>query len=316
MRRSRPRRRATTSCRTRLALPLAGAIAATATVVAIRWRSQVIAGIGLLGAALAPALQAIDTEMTWESAAFAVIVLAAVGVGGGPARLARAPRVRLGDRRRCRSSGWRRSRRRCRPGRSPSPPAFVLCLLAIAVGRQIVSDAVGVDCDSRSGTRSASFGRHDRAGGRSCFDEPDRSRDRAARRRCGLGARARRAAVEAAARSRGCRRRLRARARRRRDGRPPLRLRADAGVGGGGGRARCARATARRRATPGDWEPATRRSPPVHALATDGRPDAPVRARPPTTVRRCSRSPPRRSRRRRRACSPRPGTSPVPRPGF
>ena len=38
----------------RLALPLAGVIAAAGTVVAIRWRSQVIAGIGLLGAALAP----------------------------------------------------------------------------------------------------------------------------------------------------------------------------------------------------------------------------------------------------------------------
>ena len=62
-----------------LALPLAAVIAAAGTVVAIRWRSQVIAAIGLLGAALAPALQAIDTEMTWESAAFAVIVLVAVG---------------------------------------------------------------------------------------------------------------------------------------------------------------------------------------------------------------------------------------------
>jgi uncharacterized membrane protein len=62
-----------------LALPLAGLIAAAGTVVAIRWRSQVIAAIGLLGAALAPALQALDTELTWESAAFAVIVLVAAG---------------------------------------------------------------------------------------------------------------------------------------------------------------------------------------------------------------------------------------------
>ena len=37
-----------------LALPLAGLIAAVGTTVAIRWRSQVIAGIALLGAALAP----------------------------------------------------------------------------------------------------------------------------------------------------------------------------------------------------------------------------------------------------------------------
>ncbi len=62
-----------------IALPLAGAIAAVATVIAVRWRSQIIAGIGLGGAALAPALQAIDTGMTWGSGAFAVIVLAATG---------------------------------------------------------------------------------------------------------------------------------------------------------------------------------------------------------------------------------------------
>src|SRR5262245_24383032 len=36
-----------------LALPLAGAIAAVATVVAVRWQSQVIAALGLIGAALA-----------------------------------------------------------------------------------------------------------------------------------------------------------------------------------------------------------------------------------------------------------------------
>jgi uncharacterized membrane protein len=63
-----------------LALPLAGAIAGVATFVAIRWRSQLIAAIGLLGAALAPALQALDRDLTWESAAFAVLVLVAVAV--------------------------------------------------------------------------------------------------------------------------------------------------------------------------------------------------------------------------------------------
>jgi len=62
-----------------LALPLAGLIAAVATVIAVRWRSQIIAAIGLGGAALAPALQAIDTGMTWASAAFALIVLVATG---------------------------------------------------------------------------------------------------------------------------------------------------------------------------------------------------------------------------------------------
>jgi hypothetical protein len=63
-----------------LGLPIAGVIAAIGTAIAIRWHSQVIAGIGLLGAALAPALQAIDTGLTWESVAFALIVLAAAVV--------------------------------------------------------------------------------------------------------------------------------------------------------------------------------------------------------------------------------------------
>jgi uncharacterized membrane protein len=67
-----------------LALPLAGVIAAIGTMTAIRLRSQVIAGIGLLGAALAPALQAIDATMTWESAAFALIVLVAAGSVAAP----------------------------------------------------------------------------------------------------------------------------------------------------------------------------------------------------------------------------------------
>ena len=67
-----------------LALPLAGVIAAVGTVIALRWNSQVIAGIGLMGAALAPALQAIDTGMTWTSAAFALIVLVAAAVVAVP----------------------------------------------------------------------------------------------------------------------------------------------------------------------------------------------------------------------------------------
>jgi uncharacterized membrane protein len=69
-----------------LALPLAGAIAAGATVVAVRWRSQLIAALGLIGAALAPALQALDVELTWESTAFAVIVLLAAGAVAIPLR--------------------------------------------------------------------------------------------------------------------------------------------------------------------------------------------------------------------------------------
>ena len=60
-----------------LALPLAGCIAALAVAIALAWRSEIVAGVGLLGSALAPGLQAIDTDLTWPSAAFAVIVLAA-----------------------------------------------------------------------------------------------------------------------------------------------------------------------------------------------------------------------------------------------
>jgi uncharacterized membrane protein len=63
-----------------LALPLAGAVAAATTAVALAWGSQILAGIGLVGSALAPALQALDTGMTPGSAAFAVIVLAATAV--------------------------------------------------------------------------------------------------------------------------------------------------------------------------------------------------------------------------------------------
>jgi uncharacterized membrane protein len=63
-----------------LGLPIAGVIAAIGTAIAVRWHSQVIAGLGLLGAALAPALQALDTGLTWESVAFALIVLAAAAI--------------------------------------------------------------------------------------------------------------------------------------------------------------------------------------------------------------------------------------------
>ena len=60
-----------------LALPLAGGLAALAVVIAIAWSSETVAAIGLLGAALAPALQAIDTGLSWPSVAFAVIILGA-----------------------------------------------------------------------------------------------------------------------------------------------------------------------------------------------------------------------------------------------
>ncbi len=63
-----------------LALPLAALIAALTTAVALAWRSQILAGIGLVGSALAPALQALDTGMTPASSCFAVVVLAATAV--------------------------------------------------------------------------------------------------------------------------------------------------------------------------------------------------------------------------------------------
>ena len=69
-----------------LALPLAGGIAALAVVIAIAWSSETVAAIGLLGAALAPALQAIDTGLSWPAVAFAVIILGATVVLAVPRR--------------------------------------------------------------------------------------------------------------------------------------------------------------------------------------------------------------------------------------
>jgi uncharacterized membrane protein len=106
-----------------LALPLAGAIAATGTVVALRWNSQVIAAIGLLGAALAPALQAIDTGMTWGSAAFALIVLVATSVVAVPRGWDRLLGAVARWSSAVRSSSWPRTRACLRmPARSRSPP--------------------------------------------------------------------------------------------------------------------------------------------------------------------------------------------------
>ena len=59
-----------------LALPLAGLIAVVAVLIALAWDSEIVAGIGLLGSALAPGLQALDSGLEWASVAFAVIVLA------------------------------------------------------------------------------------------------------------------------------------------------------------------------------------------------------------------------------------------------
>ena len=128
-----------------LALPLAGVIAAAGTVVAIRWRSQVIAAIGLLGAALAPALQAIDTEMTWESAAFAVIVLVAVGavtVSLSWHQLLIAASLVVGA-----QVEWLvvDAEADLAAGTLAVSAAFLLSLLGISVAREVVSKAKEID---------------------------------------------------------------------------------------------------------------------------------------------------------------------------
>jgi hypothetical protein len=140
-----------------LALPLAGAIAAVGTVVAVRWHSQVIAAIGLLGAALAPALQSIDTEMTWESAAFAVIVLVAAAALCVPrvwTELLVAASVVVGL-----QVEWL-------VADAPSPPgagtvavaaALALTLLGVSVGRRLARR--GLDLDALAlGYASVAFG--------------------------------------------------------------------------------------------------------------------------------------------------------------
>ena len=140
-----------------LALPLAGVIAATGTVVAIRWRSQVIAGIGLLGAALAPALQALDTDMTWESAAFAVIVLVAAAWVSVPRRwheLLVATSIIVGA-----QVEWLAIDAVPPVGKGSIAvaTAFVLSLLGISVARQIVVKRVDLDAVALS-YAIASFG--------------------------------------------------------------------------------------------------------------------------------------------------------------
>jgi uncharacterized membrane protein len=128
-----------------LALPLAALIAAVATTIALRWDSQLLAAIGLLGAALAPALQALDSEIGWDGAAFAAIVLVAAGavairrrwhelvvvvalvVGAQIEWLVLAADVRAGL------------------GTVLVAGAFLLILLGIAVARQLVDGKVALD---------------------------------------------------------------------------------------------------------------------------------------------------------------------------
>ena len=127
-----------------LALPLAGLIAAGATVVAVRWRSQTIAALGLLGAALAPALQSLDTDLTWESAAFAVIVLLATGAVAVPCRwreLLIAMSVVVGL-----EVEWLlASVETVDTGSVVVASAFALAILGIAIGLQVMSGRKDVE---------------------------------------------------------------------------------------------------------------------------------------------------------------------------
>ena len=128
-----------------LALPLAALIAAAGTAVALSWRSQVIAGIALLGAALAPGLQALDTDLSWESAAFAVIVLAATALAAVPRRwhpLLLTISVVVGLQVEWLVAGVATP---ADPGTVSVATAFVLTLLGIGIGRQLVSRLAEVD---------------------------------------------------------------------------------------------------------------------------------------------------------------------------
>ena len=123
-----------------LALPLAGVIAAVATAIALRWQSQIIAAIGLLGAALAPALQALDTHLSWESAAFAGIVFAAaiaVSVPFAWHRLLLASAVLVGV-----QVEWLIADAPVRAGVGTVVvvAAFVGLLIAASIGRRIVQE--------------------------------------------------------------------------------------------------------------------------------------------------------------------------------
>jgi uncharacterized membrane protein len=73
------------------ALGIAAAIAGVAVAVSLAWGSELVAALGLAGAALAPALEALDTEIGAVGVAFGVVVLAATTVVGVSRRWALLP---------------------------------------------------------------------------------------------------------------------------------------------------------------------------------------------------------------------------------
>lgn len=64
------------------ALAVAGAIAAVGAGVSLRWDSEIVAGLGLLGALAVPVLVAADDGPSADIGAFLVVLLAAIGVVG------------------------------------------------------------------------------------------------------------------------------------------------------------------------------------------------------------------------------------------
>ena len=62
------------------ALAIAAAIAGLAVAVSLAWGSELVATLGLVGAALAPALEALDSGIGAPAVAFGVVVLAATAV--------------------------------------------------------------------------------------------------------------------------------------------------------------------------------------------------------------------------------------------
>jgi hypothetical protein len=62
------------------ALAIAAAIAGLAVAVSLSWSTELVAALGLVGAALAPALEALDTEIGAAGVAFGVVVLGATTV--------------------------------------------------------------------------------------------------------------------------------------------------------------------------------------------------------------------------------------------
>ena len=65
-----------------VALVIAGLIASAGVAVSLAWSAQIVAGIGLIGATVVPALVAFDGGLTRTGTAFVAVVLAATGIVG------------------------------------------------------------------------------------------------------------------------------------------------------------------------------------------------------------------------------------------